>query len=215
MGIKAVIFDLDGVIVSTDRYHYLAWKKLTDRLGIYFDEQINMSLRGVSRMESLEIILSNTDRTYSDDQKKEFAEEKNKIYRRSLNELSKSDILPGVIGLLDELDERGIRKAIGSSSRNTKTILDKIGLIDRFDVIVDGTMIRNSKPDPEVFSKAVKMLGYDPEECLVIEDAVAGIIAGHNAGCKTYAVGDANNCELSDTGSEDLSDVNVDKLVNI
>lgn len=213
--IKAVIFDLDGVVVSTDRYHYLAWKKLSDRLGIYFDENINMKLRGVSRMESLEIILRNSSRNYSDEEKEAFAAEKNETYRLSLNDLSGDDILPGVLRLLDELDKRKICKAIGSSSRNTMTILDKIGLIDRFEVIIDGTMIKNSKPDPEVFSKAVMKLGLKPEECLVIEDAVAGIQAGHAAGCRTFALGDANNCDLKDDGADDLKDIDIEELLEV
>lgn len=213
MSIKAVIFDLDGVIVSTDKYHYLAWKDLADRLDIYFDYEINMQLRGVSRMESLDIILRNLEKTYSDEEKKEFAEYKNRIYRESLNDLNESEILPGVLDLLDELDQRGIHKAIGSSSKNTMTILKKIGLVDRFDVIVDGTMIKNSKPDPEVFSLAVDMLKMKPEECLVIEDAVAGIAAGHGAGCKTFAIGDANRSELKDDGSDDLLGIDVDRLL--
>ena len=151
MSIKAVIFDLDGVIVSTDNYHYRAWKKISDEEGIYFDRKINERLRGVSRMESLDIILEKANREYSQEEKNSFAERKNSLYRNLLEELTQNDILPGVMRVLEILKKNDIKVAIGSSSKNTEFILRKIGLHEYFDAISDGTQIKNSKPDPEVF----------------------------------------------------------------
>lgn len=189
--IKGIIFDLDGVIVSTDKYHYAAWKQLADRENIYFDEQINNRLRGVSRRESLNIILERASKQYSEAEINEMLEYKNQIYRASLVNITPKDILPGVKDLLDYLNLKGIKKAIGSSSKNTMLILDRIGLCNCFDVIVDGTMISHTKPDPEVFLKAQKGLNLANTECLVVEDAVAGVEASHNANIKAVAVGDA------------------------
>lgn len=189
--IKGIIFDLDGVIVSTDKYHYAAWKQLADREHIYFDEQINNRLRGVSRRESLNIILERASKEYSETEINEMLEYKNQIYRKSLVNITPKDILPGVKDLLDYLNLKGIKKAIGSSSKNTMLILDRIGLCDCFDVIVDGTMINHTKPDPEVFLKAQNGLNLANTECLVVEDAVAGVEASHNANIKAVAVGDA------------------------
>ena len=156
---KAVIFDLDGVICFTDRYHYLAWKALADRLGIYFDEKINNRLRGVSRMASLEIILERADREYSEEEKIAFATEKNDLYRDLLKNMSPSDLTDEVKDTLNELRRRGYLLTIGSSSKNTKFILERIGLGDFFDAIADGTDITNSKPDPEVFLKSRGLRG--------------------------------------------------------
>lgn len=184
---KAVIFDLDGVICSTDEYHYLAWKKLADRENIYFDKIINNRLRGVSRMESLEIILEKACKTYTDLQKIEMATFKNDYYRELLLQMSPRDLSDEVKATLLTLKEKGIKIAIGSSSKNTKTILTQIGILDWFDVIADGNDIKNSKPDPEVFLCAASRLGLDAADCIVVEDALAGIDAA-KAG-NFYAVG--------------------------
>ena len=191
MKIKAVLFDLDGVIVTTDDCHYKAWKMMADDEGIYFDRKINERLRGVSRMESLQIILEKAQKEYTDDEKNKLAEKKNNIYVDLIQKLTPEDILPGVIKNLNTLKENGIKIAIASSSKNTKTILKQIGLIDCFDAISDGNNIKNSKPDPEVFLKAADMVGVAYEDCLVIEDADAGILAGKAAGMKTVAVANA------------------------
>lgn len=184
---KAVIFDLDGVICSTDEYHYLAWKKLADRENIYFDKIINNRLRGVSRMESLEIILEKACKTYTDLEKVEMATFKNDYYRELLLQMSPRDLSDEVKATLLTLKEKGIKIAIGSSSKNTKTILTQIGILDWFDVIADGNDIKNSKPDPEVFLCAASRLGLDAADCIVVEDALAGIDAA-KAG-NFYAVG--------------------------
>ena len=194
--IKAVIFDLDGVIVSTDDCHYRAWKKMADEEGIYFDREINNRLRGVSRMASLEIVLEKANREYSEKEKQEMAERKNNYYKELICELTPNDILTGVTEKLDELKENGIKIAIGSSSKNTPIILKQIGLNKYFDAVSDGNNITHSKPDPEVFLKAAEMLGIAPENCMIVEDADAGIEAGKRAGMKTLAVQGANGADF-------------------
>lgn len=189
---NAIIFDLDGVICFTDKYHYQAWKQLADRLGIYFDEEINNRLRGVSRMESLEIILERSDKKYTQEEKNAFAEEKNEVYKELLKQMTPADLSPVVKNTLDELRKRGLKLAIGSSSKNTRTILSQIGLGDFFDEISDGTNITNSKPDPEVFLKAAQFVSEKPEHCLVVEDAEAGIEAAYRGGFHSAGLGEAH-----------------------
>ena len=198
-GIKSYIFDLDGVICFTDKYHYLAWKQLADEQGIYFDEEINNRLRGVSRMASLESILERSDRLYTMPEKENMAEKKNHIYREYLKQMSPKDLPSEVKSTLEELKHRGCKLAIGSSSKNTRFILERIGLADFFDAIADGTMITHSKPDPEVFLKAAELIEADPSSCIVVEDAKAGIQAAKAGGfisCALY--GDARECGLED-----------------
>lgn len=215
MSIKAVIFDLDGVIVSTDDYHYRAWKKISDEEGIYFDREINERLRGVSRMESLEIILEKTTREYSEEEKLSFAERKNSLYRNLLEELTSNDILPGVMKVLETLKSNGIKIAIGSSSKNTKFILNKIGLNNYFDAISDGTQIKNSKPDPEVFLLAAEKLSIDPKNCLVVEDADAGVEAGLAGGMKVLAVGYAASNEKANLRMKSLEEFEYEYILTV
>jgi beta-phosphoglucomutase len=215
MKISAVIFDLDGVIVSTDEYHYQAWKQISDIEGIYFNREINEQLRGVSRMESLEIILSHSDKNYNETEKEILAQQKNDIYCELLNKLSPNDILPGVVNLLLSLKEKDIKIAIGSSSKNTPFILEQIGLASSFDAIADGNDIKNSKPDPEVFLLAAEKLGVRPEECVVIEDAQAGIDAAIAAGMIAAGVGSAANCLNAHIKLTDLSNLNIDQLLAV
>ena len=189
--IRAVIFDLDGVICSTDEYHYQAWKKLADRLGIYFDRDINNRLRGVSRMASLEIVLERSQIEYTQEQKLAMADEKNETYRSLLSRMSPADLSDEVRDTLNELRGRGYPMSIGSSSKNTRYILERIGLGDFFDAVSDGTNITRSKPDPEVFLKAAEFLGEKPENCLVVEDAVAGIQAAKAGGMYAAGIGEA------------------------
>ena len=188
---KAVIFDLDGVICFTDKYHYQAWKALADRLGIYFDEQINNRLRGVSRMASLDIILERAEKSYSPEEKDAFAAEKNATYVELLQQMSPLDLSDEVKETLNALRAGGYKLAIGSSSKNTKLILSRLGLGDFFDAISDGTNITHSKPDPEVFLMAAEMLSLPPEDCLVVEDAKAGIQAAHAGGFRSAGIGEA------------------------
>lgn len=192
MQFEAIIFDLDGVICFTDEYHYLAWKAMADGMGIPFDREINNRLRGVSRMESLEIILEkHTGPALSEDEKKRLAEKKNELYREFLKQMSPKDLPDEVKETLDVLRGMGLKLAIGSSSKNTPFILERIGLKGYFDAVSDGNNITRSKPDPEVFLKAAEMLSIAPEKCLVVEDAVSGAEAGHTGGMKVACVGDA------------------------
>lgn len=196
---KAFIFDLDGVIVFTDRYHYQAWKKIAEQMQIHFDEKINNRLRGVSRRESLEIILEGyKEEELSEEKKTELMEEKNRIYRDLLKEMSPEDVSSEVRESLRKLKEQGYLLAIGSSSKNAKFILEKVGLTEMFDAISDGTNISHSKPDPEVFLKAASFLKESPEECYVVEDAFAGIEAAKAAGMKAIGIGDAAKDERAD-----------------
>lgn len=206
---RGAVFDLDGVIVCTDKYHFLAWKELADREGIYFDEKINERLRGVSRMQSLEIILERAGRAYTEEEKNRMAEEKNSRYRELIAGITPAELLPGVLSLFDFLKKKGIGIALGSSSKNAKPILGSLGIADRFDAVVDGNDIQRSKPDPQVFSLAAERLGLPADECVVFEDAEAGLLAGKRAGMKTAAVGAAGGGPLADYSLRDLADARV------
>ena len=208
MSYKAIIFDLDGVICSTDEYHYQAWKALADRLGIPFDRTINNRLRGVSRMESLEIILEKAECEYTPDEKAAFAEEKNTLYRELLHQMSAADLSGEVRQTLNALCDRGVRVAIGSSSKNTPFILDRIGLGDFFEAVADGNCITHSKPHPEVFLKAAAMLGLGPADCLVVEDAHAGVEAAVAGGFDCAAIGDARGDERARFHLESFGELN-------
>jgi beta-phosphoglucomutase len=207
MAIRAVIFDLDGVLVSTDTMHYQAWKSVADDEGIYFDEKINNRLRGVSRMESLDIILERATRTYSEAEKQTLAEIKNARYVQLLQGLSPSDVPEEATMLLGALRARGIKIAVGSSSRNAPLILKQIGLADAFDAVADGNDIERSKPAPDVFLVAARRLGVSPDECLVVEDAEAGIRAAKAAGMRAAAMGDAVRSAEADYRLQDIGDL--------
>lgn len=189
---EAVIFDLDGVLCHTDAYHYQAWKTLADHLGIPFNEEINHQLRGVSREESLEIILSQCrERTFTDKEKQQACEEKNKVYQELLEKMSPKDLSAEVKNTLDHLRKKGLKLAVGSSSKNTQQILERIGLGEYFDAVADGTKITHAKPDPEVFLLAAEYLGITPRKCLVVEDAKAGIEAAWRAGMDSAGISEA------------------------
>lgn len=205
---KAVIFDLDGVLVFTDRFHYKVWKKLADDMGIYFDQKINNRLRGISRMESLEIILENYRGEPLTSEKKELlAEEKNKNYRKMLDTMTKEDVSDEVRKTLIELKRRGYLIALGSSSKNAKFILEKTQMTNLFDAVADGEIIAKSKPDPEVFLKAAELLGIVPAECAVVEDAVSGIDAAKTAGMMAVGIGEAERYEKTDIGIKRITDL--------
>lgn len=208
-----VIFDLDGVIVSTDEYHFEAWKKIAEEEAIYFDRELNDMLRGVSRMESLEIILRKTPRIYDINEKLKLAQKKNDYYKKLLNNLTQDNILPGVKNVLNELKEEGLKIAVGSSSKNAYLILVKIGLWDYFDAVADGNEINKSKPDPEVFLLAAQKIGLCAEKCLVIEDADAGVEAALAAGMKVVGVGAAANNERANYRTKNLSELDIKKIM--
>lgn len=204
---KAFIFDLDGVLVSTDKYHYQAWKKMADDEGIYFDEKINDRLRGVSRMASLGIVLERAGRQYTEEEKVALANKKNDLYRDLLKNLTPADRLAGVTETLEKLRAEGFLLAVGSSSKNTPTILDKIGYGGYFDAVSDGNNITKSKPDPEVFVKAAEMLKLPAEECFVVEDAKAGIDAAKAGGFVSVGIGDAAHYDKTDYKISTISDI--------
>ncbi len=212
--IKAVIFDLDGVIVSTDEFHFKAWKYMATKEGIDFDRKVNNRLRGVSRMESLNIILEKASKKYTEEEKIKLAQTKNDVYVNSLLEIDETQILPGVLAVIEALKKHHIKIAIGSSSRNAKVILKRIKLFDTFDAIADGTDIKNSKPAPDVFLVAANKLGINPKDCLVVEDAEAGIEAAKRAGMFAFAVGDATKSEVADYKAEDINELLDVVLVN-
>ncbi len=188
-GIRGILFDLDGVLVFTDRLHFAAWKLLADRLGISFTEEDNHALRGVSRAESLERLLAKLPgKVFTSGEREALAEEKNAVYRASLASLSPSDIPPEVRAALAELRRRGYRLAVASSSRNAEEILSRVELTEAFDVLVSGHDISASKPDPEVFLLAAARLGVPPTACAVVEDAEAGLMAARAAAMLPIAV---------------------------
>ena len=191
MSIEAVIFDLDGVICHTDQYHYQAWKTIADRLSIPFDERINARMRGVSRLESLEILLEQSGKNFSQEEKERLAEEKNRIYQSFLRTMTPADLERETFRALNTLREMNLKLAIGSSSRNTALILHRLGLDGFFDAVADGTQIKHSKPDPEVFLLAASLLGVQPSKTLVVEDAPAGIQAAKMGGFVVAGLGDA------------------------
>jgi len=210
MRYKNIIFDLDGVLVFTDEYHYLAWKTIADCLGIPFDKMVNNRLRGVSRMESLEIILSYSDKQFSDAEIEAMAEEKNEIYKAYLENLSPQSVSADTIKVLDTLQAMGVGLAIGSSSKNAEFILQKTGIARYFKAIASGNRITKTKPDPEVFLLAAKLLGADPKDCLVVEDAHAGAEAAYRGGFDCAGMGDAYTSELATYQIEkigELSDI--------
>lgn len=211
--IKAVIFDLDGVIVSTDEYHYQAWKTIADREGIYFDRSINERLRGVSRSESLSIILERAAREYSDREKERLSKLKNDIYKKMLNRLTGSDILPGVRDNLRKLKDLGVKIAIASSSKNTPYILKRINMQNYFDAVADGNHISKSKPDPEVYLLAASLIQLKPEQCLAVEDAYAGIDAAKQGGFTTLAVGYACGYERADYSVKTMKDIDLSAFI--
>lgn len=192
--IKGALFDLDGVLVDTAKYHYLAWKRLAAKLGFEFTERDNERLKGVSRMRSLEILLEVGHLSFTDHEKEKMAEEKNRWYVEYLNSIDESAILPGAREYLSELRSRRMLVALGSASKNARLILSRLGLTDCFDAIIDGTCVSAAKPDPEVFLKGAEALCLDPAECMVFEDSLAGIQAAKAGGM--YAVGVGKPADL-------------------
>ena len=212
--VLGVIFDLDGVIVSTDNCHYLAWKKMADEEGIPFDRTINERLRGVSRMESLSIILEKATKKYTVAEKEAMAARKNGYYVELIGSLTPDDMLAGAMDTLHMLKEKGIRIAIGSSSRNTPIILRQIQLDNAFDAVADGNAITRSKPDPEVFLLAAKLLGLPAENCLVVEDADAGVEAALAGGMRVLGVGGAAQNPKATFAAASLAEADFDAILS-
>ncbi|MCB2195026.1 MAG: beta-phosphoglucomutase [Bacteroidetes bacterium] len=214
--IKAIIFDLDGVVVDTAIFHYQAWKRLANEMGFDLTPEQNEQLKGISRLESLDILLDIGGITIdSYEEKQKLATKKNEWYRENILKMKPSDILPGVRHFIVDLKNTNYKIAIGSSSKNAGTILERIGLDSFFDAVVDGTKISKSKPDPEVFLKAAEELNIAPEYCLVFEDAAAGIEAAKKAGMLAIGVGDYTNLSNADKVIPDFSNINVMLIDNL
>ena len=213
--IKALIFDLDGVVVDTAKYHYLAWKQIADELGFFFSEKDNERLKGVSRMQSLEILLEVGGIKLDEKTKTELAAKKNKQYVEYILKMTPDEILPGVIPFLEIVRNKGLKTAIGSASKNAITILKKIDLLKYFDVIIDGNKVSKAKPDPEVFLNAAVEMGVNPEECIVFEDAEAGVEAAINGSMHVVGIGNAQTlrkAEIVISGFENVELQTVLKL---
>jgi beta-phosphoglucomutase len=215
MHISACIFDLDGVLVDTAKYHFLAWKRLADQLGINFTEEDNEQLKGVSRMTSLDIILEIGNRKPDDNLKLEYATLKNKWYKEYISKMTPDEILPGCLMFIEELRNANIRVAVGSASKNTPMILERVGILNLFDAVADGNNVKKAKPDPEVFLKAAEMLGVNPGNCVVFEDAVAGVQAAINAGMMCIGIGSPKILTDAQLVIKGLNEMNLTKLLTI
>lgn len=211
--IREFIFDLDGVIVDTAKYHYLAWKKISEQLGLKFDIKDNELLKGVSRIRSFEIILEINNKKMSKQEIEHYCTLKNDIYLDYINQLKKEEILPGVKEFITGAKKNGYYIALGSASKNAKLILDKLEITNLFDAIIDGTKVSKAKPDPEVFLNGAKELGVKPEECIVFEDSAAGIIAAHNGLMKAVGVGNNEVNNLCDFFINSFIGVNDDYVI--
>lgn len=187
---QAVIFDLDGVITDTARYHYLAWKRLADTLGVHFDEAFNEHLKGIDRMGSLDLILASAARTCTQQEKLALADDKNRHYVQLIASMSPADLLPGALDALDACRAAGLKIGLASVSKNAFAVLAMLGITEKFDYVVDAATIARGKPDPEIFLKAARELGVAPERCLGVEDAVAGVASIKAAGMTALGIGD-------------------------
>ncbi|MCJ8008581.1 beta-phosphoglucomutase [Lederbergia wuyishanensis] len=213
MSYKCAIFDLDGVLVDTAKYHYLAWKELAGKLGFEFTIEHNEMLKGVSRMTSLDILLEvgNMKDAFSEEEKVKMATEKNNQYVEYISNIDESEILEGALSLLQELKQKGIKIALGSASKNAQIILKNVGLESYFDVIVDGNSVSKAKPDPEVFTLGAKTLGVPYEECVVFEDSQAGLEAAKIVGMLAVGVGQKKDLTNADVVYSTLKDFNIEK----
>ena len=213
MWTRACIFDLDGVIVDTAKYHYMAWKRLTDDLGIRFTPQDNERLKGVSRMASLEIILEIGGKNCRQQKSRNWQHLKNRWYVDYISKMTPDEILPGTMEFINLLKSKNIKIALGSASRNTPMILDRVGMKGIFDAVADGNSVHKAKPDPEVFLKAAEMTGVEPVRCVVFEDALAGVEAALNAGMICIGIGEKNILKDAHMVIKGLYEMDIDKLI--
>ncbi|MBK3516934.1 beta-phosphoglucomutase [Carboxylicivirga marina] len=213
--IKACLFDLDGVIVDTAKYHYIAWRELAAELGFEFTEEDNERLKGVSRMTSLNILLEIGGVTLSDEDKLKLAEKKNENYRTFILKMQPDEILDGAEAFLKELKAKGIRIALGSASKNAMTILDRLQLTHLFEAIIDGTKVSEAKPDPEVFLKGAEALNVKPDECVVFEDAEAGVEAALAGNMKCIGIGSPDVLGKANMVIDGLHQMSFEKLMEL
>lgn len=211
--INCCIFDLDGVIVDTAKYHYLAWKRLADSLGFNFTAHDNERLKGVSRVESLKIVLEVGNATLDDNAFATALHDKNQWYLDYISQIGPEEILAGVSEFLGEVRGRGIKTALGSASKNAPLILQRIGLLDRFDAVIDGNSVSNAKPDPEVFLNAANAVGCTPNACVVFEDAAAGVQAALNAHMRCIGIGSAEVLGAAHVVIPGFAGVSLDELI--
>lgn len=209
------LFDLDGVLVDTAVYHYKAWKALANRLGFDFTEAQNEHLKGVNRMRSLEMILDWGKVSKTEAEMLELAAGKNAEYVEMISKMTAEEVLPGTLQLLEELKAAGIKIALGSASKNSGMILERTNLAHYFDAIIDGNHVNASKPDPEVFLKGAEALGLEPANCIVFEDAQAGVQAAINGGMKVIGVGQQNNLQGANMVIKDLSEISVPQIIDL
>jgi len=208
--IKGLIFDLDGVIVDTAHYHYLSWREISRDLNIDFTIKDNENLKGVSRIDSLNYILKLGSLSFNTEEKNNLLDKKNNIYKHSISSLGKKNILKGVEKILSKAKEKKMLLAVGSSSKNAKMIVEKLNLTHLFQAVVDGTMVKKTKPDPEVFLKAAKKMNLKSSECIVFEDAESGVVAAKKGGFHVVSVGNTNIRNIGDLFVESLEDFNLD-----
>lgn len=213
--IEACIFDLDGVIVDTATYHYKAWKRLANEMGFDLTEKQNEQLKGVSRMKSLDILLQIGNVTLSDKEKAKQAERKNQWYRAYIKEMKPEDIFAGTLRLMDELKREKVKIAIGSASKNARTIIERIQIESFLETIIDGNKITRAKPDPEIFLLAAHEMKANPENCIVFEDAQSGVQAANRAEMLSIGVGDKNTLSEADFVISGLHEINLSQLQEI
>lgn len=213
--LKAMIFDLDGVITDTAEFHFIAWQRLGKKIDIPFDRAFNENLKGISRMESLEKILEHGGKadSYTDEEKEALAHEKNEDYKELIKQITPADILPGINTLLEDCQKEGLKLVLASASKNGPAILASLGLSDVFDYVVDPASLKNGKPDPEIFQKGAAALGFDVAECIGVEDAEAGIEAINRANMFSVGVGSAESMKEADLFVEDTSQLNLKEII--
>lgn len=215
MCIELFVFDLDGVLTETSEQHYLAWKMIADELGIPFDKKRNELLKGISRMESLEILLQNASRNFSDDEKAILATNKNMYYKHLINDFSPANLFHGVIELLDDLKRQQIKIALASASYNAPLLIEKLGIKTYFDVVVDPGTIRYGKPNPEIFLEAAYLLNVNPINCIGVEDAIAGVTAIKSAGMYAIGIGEPDTLENADIVYASVSELNYQNIKSL
>lgn len=211
--IKAIIFDLDGVITDTAEFHYQAWKALANKYSMKFDREMNEDLRGVSRMDSLNIILKANNVIFSNEEKEEMAKDKNDLYVEFIEQITPKNAFDGIEELLENLKAKGIKIALGSASKNAMSVIEKLGLKNKFSVIGDGYSVARSKPAPDIFLYAAEKMGMNPADCIVVEDAEAGIEAAITAGMKTIGIGDAERVTKADYIYRETKEIEIDKIL--